>query len=114
MASMDSIETIKLRVRAQDPVTSVAAAERSLKFSATHKGRILAALKDAGTATAHEISLATGLSVVQVDRRLPELARDGLAEVLRIGDVDVTLDGFRFWRLKKICSTTQQNEGAAV
>ena len=110
----DNIEVIKKRVRAQDPVTSVAAAERSLKFSATHKGRILAVLDEAGAATAHEISLASGLSVVQVDRRLPELARDDLAEVLRIGDADVTRGGFRVWRLKKICATTQQNEGAAT
>lgn len=113
-ADLADIDTIKLRVRAQDPVTSVAAAERSLKFSATHKGRILAALEEAGAATAHEISLASGLSVVQVDRRLPELARDDLAEVLRIGDSDVTRDGFRVWRLKKICATTQQNEGGAT
>ena len=110
----DNIEAIKKRVRAQDPVPRVAAAERSLKFSTTHKGRILAALEEAGSATAHEISLATGLSVEQVDRRLPELARDNLAEVLRIGDADVTRDGFRVWRLKKICATTQQNEGAAT
>ena len=105
---------IKLRVRAQDPVTSVAAAERSLKFSTTHKGRILAALDRLGTGTADEIGMVAKLSVVQVDRRLPELARDDLAEVLRIGDVDVTRDGFRVWRLKKICATTQQNEGAAT
>ena len=111
---INDIGIIKLRVRAQDPVTSVAAAERSLKFSATHKGRIMAALEDAGTATAHEIGLAAGLSVEQVDRRLPELARDNLAEVLRIGDADVTRDGFRVWRLKKICATTQQNGGSAT
>lgn len=102
------------RVRAQDPATSVAAAERSTRFSETHKGRILAALEEASTATALEIGLAAGLSVEQVDRRLPELARDNLAEVLRIGDADVTRDGFRVWRLKKICATTQQNEGAAT
>lgn len=97
---MDSIETIKLRVRAQDPVTSVAAAERSLKFSATHKGRILAALKEAGTATAHEISLATGLSTVQVDRRVCEIERAGLIEFLRDDSGDcVTRNGFRVMRL---------------
>ena len=113
-ADLADIDTIKLRVRAQDPVTSVAAAERSLKFSTTHKGRILSALEDAGAATAHEIGLAAGLSVEQVDRRLPELARDNLAEVLRIGDADVTRDGFRVWRLKKICSAAQQNGGGAM
>ena len=111
---MSEIDTTKLRVRAQDPLTSVAAAERSLKFSATHKGRILAALEEVGTATAHEISRATGLSVVQVDRRLPELARDNLIEVFRIDGCDVTRGGFRVWRLKKICAPAQQTDERAT
>ena len=110
----DNIEVIKKRVRAQDPATSVAAAERSLKFSTTHKGRILAALDRLGTGTADEIGMVAKLSVVQVDRRLPELARDDLAEVLQIGDSDATRDGFRVWRLKKICATSQQNDGGAT
>lgn len=110
----DNIEVIKKRVRAQDPVTSVAAAERSLKFSATHKGRILSALDRLGTGTADEIGMVAKLSVEQVDRRLPELARDDMAGVLRIGDADVTRDGFRVWRLKKICATAQQNGGGVT
>ena len=106
-ADLADIDTIKLRVRAQDPATSIAAAERSLKFSATHKGRIMEALEEAGSATAHEIGPATGLSVEQVDRRLPELARANMAEVLQIGDRDAMRGGFRVWRLKKICATSQ-------
>ena len=50
---------------------------------------------------------ATGLSVEQVDRRLPELARANMAEVLQIGDRDAMRGGFRVWRLKKICATSQ-------
>lgn len=111
---MIDIDTIKLRVRAQDPATSVAAAERSIKFSLTHKGRILSALYKLGTGTANEIGTFAGLSVVQVDRRLPELARDGLAEVLQIGGGDATRNGFRVWRLKKNCAPAQQTGGGAT
>ena len=113
-ADLADIDTIKLRVRAQDPVTSVAAAERSLKFSATHKGRILAALDRLGTGTADEIGMVAKLSVEQVDRRLPELARDDLAEVLQIGGSDATRNGFRVWRLKKNCAPTRQAGGGAT
>lgn len=99
----DDIQVIKKRVRASDPVSSVQAAERSTRFSETHKGRILAAMeKLGGSATAHEISASTGLSVVQIDRRLPELERDNLAEVVELAGEDVMRGGFRLWRLKKI------------
>ena len=93
------LDEVKLRVRAHDPVSSVLAAECSMEFSNTHKGRIQAALKRLGTATAHEIGEACGLSVVQTDRRLPELLRDGAAEVLQLAGEDVMRDGFRVWRL---------------
>lgn len=93
------LDEVKLRVRAHDPVSSVLAAERSTEFSNTHKGRIQAALKKLGTATAHEIGEACGLSVVQTDRRLPELLRDGAAEVLQLAGEDVMRAGFRVWRL---------------
>ena len=93
------LDEVKLRVRAHDPVSSVLAAECSMEFSNTHKGRIQTALKKLGTATAHEIGEACGLSVVQTDRRLPELLRDGAAEVLQLAGEDVMRDGFRVWRL---------------
>lgn len=106
----DSIEVVKKRVRARDPLSSVLAAERSTRFSETHKGRILAALQIlGGSATAHEISQSTGLSVVQVDRRLPELERDNLAEVVELAGQDVMRGGFRLWRLKKISAQAQQD-----
>lgn len=92
-------DEVKLRVRAHDPVSSIGAAERSMDFSNTHKGRIQAALTRLGTATAHEIGEACGLSVVQTDRRLPELLRDGVAEVLQLAGEDVMRNGFRVWRL---------------
>ena len=99
----DDIQVIKKRVRASDPVSSMQAAERSTRFSETHKGRILAAMERlGGSATAHEISISTGLSVVQIDRRLPELERDNLAEVVALNGEDVMRGGFRLWRLKKI------------
>lgn len=96
---MIDINTIKTRVRAQDPGTSVAAAERSTRFSETHKGRILSALEKLGSATAHDISVATGLHVTQIDRRLPEARREGLADVLQLAGEDVVRGGFRVWRL---------------
>ena len=111
MGVNNMLEAIKRLVRAQDPATSVAAAERSTMFSGTHKGRILLALKWLGTGTADDISMVTGLSVVQVDRRLPELARDGVAEVLQLNGDDVVRNGFRVWRLKKISAREQQSVG---
>lgn len=101
MNDIDNIDAVRTRVRAHDPVSSVAAAERSLQFSPSQSGRILAALARLSSATADEIGLECGLSVVQVDRRLPELRRDGLAEVIQVGDVDLIREGFRVWRLVK-------------
>lgn len=91
-------DELKLRVRAHDPITSIEAAERSLSFSNNHAGRILAALCRRGMATAHELSLDTGLTVVQVDRRLPEAKRDGQAEVTQLNGEDMRRDGYRVWR----------------
>lgn len=100
----DNIEVIKKRVRAQDPATSVAAAERSARFANSHKGRILFALECLGNATAHEIGANTGLTVEQVDRRMVELQRDEMAEVLQLAGHDVVRDGYRVWRIgKKFC-----------
>lgn len=101
------------RVRATDPLSSVLAAEGASRFAGSHKERILAALAELVTATAHNISSATGLTVVQVDRRLPELNRDGLAEVVEASPgVDLLRDGFRVWKLKK--NLTQEQQSVAV
>lgn len=91
------LDEVKYRVRAHDPVTSVEAAEESLKFSKTQAGRILGALKALGTAGADQLAVATGMTVVQVDRRLPELKRAELAHVLQLNGEDVRRDGYRVW-----------------
>lgn len=99
MNDIEGIEAIKTRVRARDPVSSIMAAERSLQFSKSQAGRILAALSILGEATARELGGHVGLELVQVARRLPDLERDLLAEPLRVGDVDVMRDGCRVWRM---------------
>lgn len=86
------------RARSTDPTTSHAAAARAARFAESHAGRILAAVRKCGNATAHSISCYTGLSVVQIDRRLPELQRSGLVEVVQQGGQDMVRGGYRVWR----------------
>lgn len=83
-------------VRAHDPISSVLAAERAPLFAGKHCDRILAALRGQPS-TAHEIEQATGLTVVQVDRRLPELLRYGKARVVQVGGEDLMRGGARVW-----------------
>jgi predicted HTH transcriptional regulator len=87
-----------VRARRTDPQTSKTAARNAERFAASHAGRIMEALKQ-GPRTAHGLAAMTGLSVVQVDRRLPELARDGLAAVLtdELGNA-VVVGGYRVWK----------------
>lgn len=89
---------IKLLCRAQDPISSVLAAEGASAFSKPHCDRILAALQD-GPATAHELQDATGLTVVQIDRRLPELSRNGKARVVVVDGEDLIRGGARVWEV---------------
>lgn len=111
----DDIEVIKKRARAHDPVTSVAAAERSARFAASHAGRVYRALQELGTATAGELEAHTGLTVVQIARRLPELQRDGMVEVLQLNGEDIVREGFRVWlATKKISSSVQQTGAIAT
>lgn len=84
-------------VRASDPLSSVLAAERAIKFAGNHCDRILAALKAAGQATPHELEDTTGLTVVQIDRRLPELLRAGRVQVVQRGGMDLIRGGARVW-----------------
>lgn len=84
-------------VRASDPLSSVLAAERAIKFAGNHCDRILAALANGRQATAHELQSATGLTVVQIDRRLPELLRAGRVQVVQRGGMDVIRGGARVW-----------------
>jgi predicted transcriptional regulator len=91
----DDIQPV--RARRSDPATSHAAARNADKFAASHAGRILEALKE-GPRTAHGLAAMTGLTVVQVDRRLPEMARAGLCAVMQDGTgADVVVGGFRVW-----------------
>ena len=95
--------------RSTDPATSHMAASRTACFAVTHRDRICSALRaaektyKAGTrdhwgATAKELSEITGLTVVQIDRRLPELERDNLVTVSATHDAkDLIRDGFRVW-----------------
>ena len=93
----DSIQPV--RARRTDPSTSHAAARNAVRFAESHKDRILAALCD-GPATAHQISERTGLTVVQIDRRLPELQRDGLAAPMLDGCMcEVVFNGARVWEV---------------
>ena len=94
---LDDIKPAQRALRT-DPSTSKAAARNAEQFAASHAGRILAALKE-GPRTAHGLAAMTGLTVVQVDRRLPELARAGLASVMLDENGDaVVVGGARVWR----------------
>ena len=84
-------------VRASDPLSSVLAAEGAMAFAGGHCERILAALANGRQATPHELQEDTGLTVVQIDRRLPELQRAGKARVVQMAGEDLTRGGARVW-----------------
>ena len=85
------------RARRPDPETSHTAARNAERFAASHAGRILESLKE-GPRTAHGLSAMTGLTIEQIDRRLPELKRDGMAAVMldELGNA-VVVGGYRVW-----------------
>lgn len=83
--------------RASDPITSVIAGERAALFAGNHYGRILAALAEEKALTAGELEQITGLTVVQIDRRLPELQRQGLTRVVQFEGEDLLRNGYRVW-----------------
>lgn len=86
------------RARNSDPCTSHAAARNAAFFADSHKGRIMAALQE-GPRTAAGIAAMTGLTVVQVDRRLCELERAERIEYLATDDgLSVSVGGFRVLR----------------
>lgn len=85
-------------VRASDPVTSYKAAVNAARFASSHAGRILQALKTHGPRSAHELEQLVGLSVVQIDRRLPDLKAAKLARVQQLDDgADVVRNNCRVW-----------------
>lgn len=75
--------------RSADPIQSHDAADRAAKFSPSHRDRILAALKQHGPRTAHELERITGLTVVQIDRRMHELVKSGETKPLRLNGSEV-------------------------
>lgn len=53
---------------------------------------------DLTAATASEIAAITGLTVVQIDRRLPDLQRANRAQVVQFEGADLIRNGYRVWR----------------
>ena len=93
----DDIQVVR-RSRRTDPVTSHQAAENSKRFADSHKGRILSALVE-GPRTSAGIAAMTGLTVVQVDRRLCELERAERIEYVATDDgQSVSVGGYRVLR----------------
>jgi predicted transcriptional regulator len=93
-----SIEMYDLpRARNTDPATSHAAADRATNFAGSHAERILAALKAVGTGTPASISEITGLTIVQIDRRLHELEKKGLIRIVKVFGHDLVIGGYRCW-----------------
>lgn len=68
--------------RKSDPIQSHDAAARAAKFAPSHRELIVAALKQHGPMTAHEIGDRVGLHYTQVDRRMHEARRLGEAKAL--------------------------------
>ncbi len=88
----------EIHARRSDPATSHGAAKRAGDFASTQAGRILLALQKHGPLNAHDVGEIVGLTVVQVDRRFPDLKALGLARVKTMDDgADLVRDGFRVW-----------------
>lgn len=86
------------RARNSDPTTSHTAARNAAFFADSHKGRIMAALKEGPRSTAG-IAAMTGLTIVQVDRRAWELETGGyIAYVKDAKGNDIVVGGYRVWR----------------
>lgn len=83
--------------RTCDPLSSYGAPEHSARLAVGHASRILAALHDEKSLTAGEMAECTGMTVEQICRRLPELARTGLAQVVQFEGADLLRDGYRVW-----------------
>lgn len=90
---------VREHVRAQDPGTSIAAAEKARGAARRHCEAIVNALDLHGDMTVREIGAKVGLTHVQVARRMPDLQRAGLAEVVQTpGGDDLERGGCRVWR----------------
>lgn len=90
---------LREHVRAQDPGTSIAAAEKARGAAKHHCEAIVRALEQHGDMTVREIGAKVGLTHVQVARRMPDLKRAGLAEVVQTpSGNDLERGGCRVWR----------------
>jgi hypothetical protein len=86
------------RARSSDPETSHAAARKAVNFAHGHYAKIIGALKLFGPQTIYELAANTGLTHVQVARRMPELSE----VVCRTEETRPSPTGnpCRVWRLK--------------
>jgi hypothetical protein len=91
-----SLET-RMRVRANDAASSVIAAEGAARFASSHKERILRAMRE-DELSSHQIAKLSGLTVVQVDRRLTELQRENEIELVMVGGEELLRAGYRVYR----------------
>lgn len=64
------------RARRDDPATSQLAAQQAITLAADHYAKIIDALEERN-GTIYELATATGLTHVQIARRMPELAAYG-------------------------------------
>lgn len=88
------------RARLTDPAPSHAAAHKAAAFAGTHSEKIVGFLARIfpGAADPEQIANATGLTVVQVDRRRKELLTAGRIVVVGTGTMSNGNDAGR-WRL---------------
>lgn len=90
----------KPKFRRDDPETSKTAGRKASKFVSGHYRHILNALEGFNL-TAKEIGEETGLTSVQIARRIPELRSAGFVDgVLEDGEI-LKREGCQVWRLVK-------------
>lgn len=104
MSDFDLFAFADTRARRTDPHTSHEAAQR-VTFAAAHYRAIKGAFGQAehygdGTATIYQIAAASGLTHVQVARRLPEMQSAGLVEPTGTTAPGPTGRQCRLWRAR--------------
>lgn len=92
--------------RNTDPMTSHAAAEQVEAFALSHEMRILKSLLDHGAMTVDEIARHTRLQSHQINKRLPELERKGLAQPTTSQKLSNSGRMERIWRAVRTTSKT--------
>ena len=87
------------RARQSDPATSHAAAARVAEFAGTHAEIILQCLTRHGPQTVDQIAARTRLFSQQINKRLPELDRQGRVEPTGLARASASGRMERVWRL---------------